>query len=125
MICQEKVIKFDSNNTDIDSNPILWYIGRVQKISEEFRKVQGEMAIRSNFKVLRAKVEALEGRRIPYDEIAAEANVSEPTLIRFANDKVTAVSYKTIENLCLYFRRKGLSDCDPGDLFVLKSKAAA
>lgn len=84
------------------------------------------MAIRSNFKSLRAKLEAKEGRRISYEEVIKEINqqdpnkvISGPTLVRFANNKVGSVSYVTLEVLCLYFRQRGI-ECDPGDLLVLE-----
>lgn len=91
------------------------------------------MAIRSNFKALRAQLEAKEGRRIPYREIVeainekartSEEKMSEPTLIRFANDKVEAVSYRTLESLLNYFTTKGLK-CEPGDLLVHESNGVA
>lgn len=91
------------------------------------------MAIRSNFKTLRARLEAQEGRRIPYKEIVGEINkkartkgerMSEPTLVRFANNKVEGVSYKTLESLVNYFTTKGIK-CDPGDLLILDSDGYA
>jgi hypothetical protein len=84
------------------------------------------MAIRSNLKVLRARLEQLEGRRITYQEMVDDINkwvtvekdkVSTPTLIRFANNSVNAVSYHTLEGLTLYFTRKGIK-CEPGDFLV-------
>lgn len=91
------------------------------------------MAIRSNFKSLRAQLEVQEGRRIPYKEIVGEINkkarteaekMSEPTLMRFANNKVKAVSYSTLESLVHYFSTKGIK-CEPGDLLILDSDGHA
>lgn len=91
------------------------------------------MAIRSNFKTLRATLEAKEGRRFSYREIVDAINekaqtedekMSEPTLIRFANNKVESVSYKTLESLLNYFITKGIK-CEPGDLLILDSDGHA
>ncbi len=76
-----------------------------------------QMAIRSNFKVLRAQLEARLGRRISYKEISEQAQIPEATLIRFANNDVSSVSYKTLDKLYGYFRAGGL-DCEVGDLIV-------
>lgn len=91
------------------------------------------MAIRSNFKSLRARLEEQEGRRVSYKEIVGEINekaqtkgekMSEPTLIRFANNKVNSVSYSTLESLVNYFSTKGIK-CEPGDLLILDSDGHA
>lgn len=82
------------------------------------------MAIRSNFKVLRARLEAIVGRRISYKEISHKADIPEATLIRFANDKVDSVSYRTLENLSLYFSENGLG-CEPGDLLIQAQNESA
>jgi len=76
-----------------------------------------KMAIRSNFKVLRAQLEARLGRRLTYKEISKQAQIPEATLIRFANDGVSSVSYKTLDRLLSFFRAAGL-DCEVGDLIA-------
>lgn len=92
------------------------------------------MAIRSNFKSLRAQLEAKEGRRISYKEIVDYINsvaekrgietISEPTLIRFANDKVSSVSYNLLEGLSLYFNEHGF-EVKPGDFLLYNPEYAA
>lgn len=75
------------------------------------------VAIRSGYKALRAKLETKKNRRFTYREVSALVSIPEPTLIRFANNKVQSVRYDTLEKLLKFFRGQGIV-CDMNDLLI-------
>jgi len=68
------------------------------------------MAIRSNFKLLHARKEINEGRRIPYREIQRKTGIATSTLSSLANNEVRRYDANTLSRLCDYFQ------CEVGDL---------
>ncbi len=69
--------------------------------------------VRNRFKELLAEKERIEGRRIPYREIARKTGVHEGTLSRWANQVGDRFDSDVIAALCQYF------GVDIPDLLVL------
>lgn len=70
--------------------------------------------IKNNFKVLLAKKEVHENRRITYRVISEETGLSTTTLTSYAKQNVKHYAASTLEAMCTFF------GCDVGDLIYLE-----
>jgi DNA-binding Xre family transcriptional regulator len=73
--------------------------------------------LRTRFFTLLAEKELREGRRIRYNEIAAETGVSQPAVGRWARNEVTKFEAPVLVAFCRYF------GCEIGDLLYIDWEA--
>ena len=66
----------------------------------------------NQFKILLAKKEINENRRIPYDEIKGKTGMAMSTISAWSTNSITRYDADTIASVCEFF------DCKVGDLIV-------
>lgn len=68
--------------------------------------------IKSRLKILIAHRAIETGRKITYDSLAQDVNISRNTIGKIAENKTDRIDFLTLEKLCAYF------NCTVGDILI-------
>lgn len=68
--------------------------------------------ITSNVRVLIAKKEQAERRRLPYHVLSEETGIAMSSLVMLMGNKSKMIGFRTLDRLCNYF------DVDPGEVLL-------
>lgn len=83
------------------------------------------MKVKNHLPELIKEYEALKGRKVQQQEIAAEAGVTQATLSRYINGPLASLNLDIEHKLCQFFTKKLGREINRGDLFSFDLEKAS